>query len=124
MIAEKLETIVKLGIFNSRMKDYYDIWSLSKIMDFQLDRLVSAITATFVRRKTDLPAGWPDGLTESYFRSEESNRFWNAFINKGKFKFTPESFEQLGSELRNFFELPIRSVKTIGKTKKIWSTSK
>jgi hypothetical protein len=123
VIAEKLETIVKLGIFNSRMKDYYDIWSLSKILDFQLDRLASAITATFARRKTDLPAGWPEGLTESYFRSEGPNKYWNAFINKGIFKFKPESFEQLGVELRNFLELPIRSVKTSEIMKKTWSAS-
>jgi len=124
VIAEKLETIVKLGIYNSRMKDYYDIWTLSKIMDFQLDRLSSAITATFARRKTDLPAGWPEGLTESYFRTEEPNIFWNAFMNKGKFKNAPDSFERLGTELRNFLELPIHSVKASEKTNKIWSGSK
>jgi hypothetical protein len=124
VIAEKLETIVKLGIYNSRMKDYFDIWTLSKIMDFQLDRLISAITATFVRRKTDLPAGWPDGLTENYFRSEVPTRFWNAFMNKGKFKNAPDSFERLGTELRYFLELPFYSVNGSEKTNKIWSGSK
>jgi hypothetical protein len=106
------------------MKDYYDIWSLSIILDFQLDRLASAITATSARRKTDLPAGWPEGLTESYLRSEGPNKYWNAFINKGIFKFKPESFEQLGAELRHFLELPIQAVKTSEKTIKTWSASK
>ena len=49
---------------------------------------------------------------------------WNAFMNKGKFKNAPDSFERLGTELRNFLELPIHSVKASEKTNKIWSGSK
>ena len=34
VIAEKLEATVKLGMLNSRMKDFYDIWLLSRQFDF------------------------------------------------------------------------------------------
>ena len=34
VVAEKFESLVTLGMLNSRMKDYYDIWSLSRQFDF------------------------------------------------------------------------------------------
>ena len=34
-IAEKFEAMVKLGVLNSRMKDFYDIWLLSRRFDFE-----------------------------------------------------------------------------------------
>ena len=51
-IAEKFEIMVKLGVANSRMKDYYDIWALSREFDFDGAQLSDAIRATFRRRKT------------------------------------------------------------------------
>ena len=49
-IAEKFEAIVNLGLTNSRMKDYYDIWLLSQQFDFDGTNLVRAIEATSRRR--------------------------------------------------------------------------
>src|SRR5690242_4474035 len=54
-IAEKFEAIVNLGLTNSRMKDYYDIWLLSQQFDFHGANLMRAIEATFRRRRTVLP---------------------------------------------------------------------
>lgn len=54
--AEKLEAIAALGIANSRMKDFFDLWILSRYTEFDGDTLRRAIRATFVRRKTTLPA--------------------------------------------------------------------
>jgi hypothetical protein len=51
-IAEKFEAIVNLGLANSRMKDYYDIWLLSQQFDFDGANLMRAIEATFRRRRT------------------------------------------------------------------------
>lgn len=42
-IAEKLEAMVKLGVLNSRMKDFYDIWLLSRQFDFDGAELVEAV---------------------------------------------------------------------------------
>ena len=55
VIAEKFEAIVKLGRANSRMKDFYDIWMLSRAYEFKDDALARAIAATFARRKTRYP---------------------------------------------------------------------
>jgi Nucleotidyl transferase AbiEii toxin, Type IV TA system len=55
VIAEKFQAMVALGRANSRMKDFYDIWVLTKTFDFAPDRLALAIAATFARRQTAIP---------------------------------------------------------------------
>jgi len=40
LVAEKLEAMVKLGLANSRMKDFYDIWLLSRLFSFEGDELL------------------------------------------------------------------------------------
>ncbi|MFH1221423.1 MAG: nucleotidyl transferase AbiEii/AbiGii toxin family protein [Candidatus Eisenbacteria bacterium] len=53
-IAEKFEAMVNLGIFNSRMKDFFDIWLLSQQFGFSGEILASAISRTFETRGTDI----------------------------------------------------------------------
>lgn len=60
-IAEKFEAMIKLGVLNSRMKDFYDIWLLARLYDFELGELYSAIEKTFCQRGTPLPLVWPFG---------------------------------------------------------------
>ncbi len=60
VVAEKLEALVKLGIANTRMKDFYDLEILSRIFTFEGKTLAKAIQNTFQKRGTDLPiAGCP-----------------------------------------------------------------
>jgi len=62
VIAEKFQALVMLGRANSRMKDLYDIWILSRSYEFPGDNLARAIKATFARRNTDIPVERPDAL--------------------------------------------------------------
>jgi hypothetical protein len=66
VIAEKFQAMVALGLANSRLKDFYDIWILAQTYDFKDDRLAQAIAATIARRKTEIPAERPDGLTAAF----------------------------------------------------------
>jgi hypothetical protein len=66
VVAEKLEAIVKLGMLNTRHKDYYDLRHLASRFDFEGGALVRAIAATFVRRRTPLAAEIPIGLTAAF----------------------------------------------------------
>lgn len=91
VIAEKFHAMVALGRANSRMKDFYDIWILSKSFDFADDRLARAIAATFARRATPIPVDLPDALTPAFASDEQKQRQWIAFVrdvavNPGKFK--------------------------------------
>jgi predicted nucleotidyltransferase component of viral defense system len=80
VIAEKFEAMVKLGRANSRMKDFYDIWILSRKYEFKGDVLPRAIAATFERRKTAIPVELPDGLTRAFADDPAKVQQWEAFV--------------------------------------------
>lgn len=54
VVAEKLNATVVLGMFNSRMKDFYDMHVILAHMDIDDDLLRGAIRATFKRRNVAL----------------------------------------------------------------------
>ena len=84
VVAEKLEAMAALGIANSRMKDFFDLWILSRYTDFDGDTLRRAIRATFDRRKTELPPGVPFGLTDGFARDTRKQMQWQAFLGMGR----------------------------------------
>lgn len=66
VVAEKYESMVRLGIANSRMKDFYDVWILLREFDFKGEILCKAIQATFERQKTPLPESTPLALSTEF----------------------------------------------------------
>jgi len=82
VVAEKFEAMVSLGMANSRLKDYFDIWVLLKNSKFEGSLLQEAIKATFERRKTTLPEGVPIGLSPEFYEDTGKQTQWNAFLNK------------------------------------------
>jgi hypothetical protein len=80
VIAEKFQAMVMLGRANSRMKDFYDIWVLSKTYEFAGDALARSIRATFTRRNTEIPAERPDALTPAFASDPAKQRQWTAFV--------------------------------------------
>lgn len=68
VITEKFQAMVQLGIANSRMKDFYDIWFLARSFAFEGVRLAEAIRHTFDRRQTPVPAVTPLALTPAFAR--------------------------------------------------------
>lgn len=66
VVAEKFEALSSLGIANSRMKDYFDLWILAQHTDFDGDTLRQSIRTTFDRRKTALAGEIPFGLTDAF----------------------------------------------------------
>jgi hypothetical protein len=80
VIAEKLEAVVKFGAFNSRLKDYFDLWVLMRYEHIDEALAAQAVRATFERRGTDLPAGTPAGLTDDFAKGKGAA--WNAFLRR------------------------------------------
>lgn len=80
VIAEKFQAMVMLGLANSRMKDFYDVWTLSRSYDFDEDRLSRAIAATFERRGTAIPFEAPVALTQTFATDVGKQRQWAAFV--------------------------------------------
>ncbi|MDO8775936.1 MAG: nucleotidyl transferase AbiEii/AbiGii toxin family protein [Burkholderiaceae bacterium] len=80
VVAEKFQAMVMLGLANSRMKDFYDVWILSRSYDFDEDRLSRAIAATFERRGTAIPFDAPVALTQTFATDTGKQRQWAAFV--------------------------------------------
>lgn len=81
VIAEKLQAMVMLGRANTRMKDFYDVWSLAgRPEGHDPARLVVAIRATFARRNTPLPEALPDALTPDFGSDPDKQRQWTSFV--------------------------------------------
>ena len=82
VVAEKFETLVKLGIANSRMKDFYDLWVISRDFPFDGATLSRAIEATFRRRGTALPAETPPALRAEFSEDSGKRTQWMAFSRR------------------------------------------
>jgi hypothetical protein len=111
VVAEKLEAMVKLGILNSRMKDYFDLWVLSRHSDFDGTVLAQAIRATFERRGTAIPSGAPLGLTDEFGLDEQKTKQWQAFLRKNALE--PMALAAVIEALRGFL-LPALSALSAG----------
>lgn len=101
VIAEKFEAIVSLGMANSRMKDYFDLWVLLRNADLDQAILEQAVDATFKRRMTAMPKGIPTGLSDQFAGDKTRKDLWNTFVNRNKLK--AESLANTFAYLRNRF---------------------
>lgn len=82
VVAEKLQAMVFLGIANSRMKDFFDVWFLATNFEFDGPMVARAIKATFERRKTELPKTAPMALTKGFSADDAKMKQWKAFVSK------------------------------------------
>ena len=111
VVSEKLEAMVKLGIANSRMKDFHDLHSLATTFEFDGKTLTEAVRATFKQRGTDLPAGGiPLAFTPEFFEDENKIKQWNAFCNKNKSYIQQTEFRDVVARLASFLVPVIESV--------------
>jgi len=67
VVAEEFEALVKLGMLNSRMKDFFDLWCLSQDFSFDGKTLAAAIKVTFETRDTAVQGEIPLALTAEFY---------------------------------------------------------
>ena len=82
VVAEKVEAMCKLGLANTRMKDFYDLFVLSRMSSFDDELVARAIAATFERRGTELPREAPIALTAAFHGDDAKRQQWRAFLRK------------------------------------------
>ncbi len=108
-IAEKFEAMIKLDILNSRMKDFYDIWLLSRQFNFSSKDLGKAINLTLHNRNTELPEElipFSDNFTIS------KSTQWNAFRKKMKNDAVPEDFSEVVLHIAEFLEPVLSGIRS------------
>jgi len=121
-LAEKFQAMVKLGLLNSRMKDFYDIWFLSRTLDFKGETLVEAIEKTFEKRNTPLP-NEPTIFNPSFMRDENKQAQWQGFINKARLGDAPASFENVVAEIKVFLQPVVASITDRQMFRFFWAAS-
>jgi hypothetical protein len=77
VVAEKLETAVKLGLVNTRMKDFYDLWTICKTGHLNPKKLERAIKEVFANRSTRLE--YPIAFTSAFYDAPETKQRWKNF---------------------------------------------
>lgn len=112
-IAEKLLALTTLGIDNSRMKDYFDIWLLSESLAFDGKVLAEAIAAAFARQRVALPEETPVGLTATFGESPAKLAQWTAFVRQRVV--APDAlppFPQLVAHMATFLMPAVQAART------------
>jgi len=119
-IAEKFSAMVKHDILNSRMKDFFDIWVLSRRFDFDGTNLTNAVIGTFAQRNDTVPA-IPLALTPVFSENETKDIQWRAFLRKQQLSpYAPESLKKVVEDIAVFLG-PVATAIASGKPfKKKW----
>jgi hypothetical protein len=100
VVAEKFEALVTLGMANSRLRNFYDLWLIAQTFEFRQPALVEAVRRTFERRGTKLPANTPTGLTDEFAAAWAIQ--WLAFLGSERMAAAPDAFAAIIVYLRIF----------------------
>ena len=97
VIAEKFQAIVHLGLSNTRMKDFHDIWALSESFDIDGEALLVAVDDCFRRRGTPWSGEMPEALTPEFYSDTNIQMAWDHYCGSATLiESPPDSFEEVG----------------------------
>lgn len=102
VVAEKFQTMVEKSVFNSRMKDFYDLYRIITVHKFDEETLLTAIKATFENRHTDFSEG-RIVFTHEFATDDTLEKHWKAFCNKTKIE-NPLSFQKTMQIITDFIK--------------------
>lgn len=102
VISEKLHSLVSHGESNSRYKDFYDLYVLSRQFPFEGSKLLRSVQATFKRRRTVLGGAIPSALQPRFYEEDMRMRQWRNYLDRNSLPGAPADFSIIGGELRIF----------------------
>lgn len=102
-IAEKLDAILDLMEFSSRMKDYYDIYYLATHFEFDSNTLAEAMRKTFVNRNHHFTMEQFNQVI-AFGENESMQKKWQAFAKK--INFNDANFEEVMNNINKFLRIP------------------
>lgn len=110
ILAEKLQTIYSRNFLNSRSKDFYDVYILSKLKKNDIDfrQLNVACQRTFSYRETELDYNEIVQLMESFKTDPIQQQQWQNYSNK--YSYTKGiSFSEILDEIVNLVSVIVSS---------------
>ncbi len=122
VISEKFEAMVRLAMANSRMKDFYDVYTLSTNYNFKGDRIKKAVASTFIRRKTPLYED-PFIFQKEFHNDSGRQRQWTAFLKKSRITAIDASFNQIMEKITDFLKPVLTSIISKTKIEETWNPS-
>ena len=120
VIAEKVEAMLHLGELNSRMKDFFDVWRLSRLYSFDARTLSVAIRGTLENRKTEVVSF--DELQEELLGSSDKQAQWTAFLKNAGVD-GPDSFANLLDSLGLFLSPMLDAIESGELIEGTWKAS-
>ena len=121
MSAEKknlLASIILVDI-NSIMKDFYDLWQLSRTQQFDGNAFAKALTATFERRSTPLPRTPLAAFGEEWLDAKRD--LWAAFVRRlPPGHHAPEDLGEVLRVVAKFVDPPLNAVAPSESSEKQW----
>lgn len=79
VLAEKVETILRRGVFNTRMRDFYDVYILSETQDYDIEVFRQAIRATAGHRGTTSQISDIQGILNSIRNDADLLSSWRKY---------------------------------------------
>lgn len=104
IVAEKVEAMAKLLISNSRMKDFYDVYTILNMHPIANDKLIKAIKSTFENRKTKLE-NLNTVFSSDFYNSDKKQVQWEAFLRKNEIINVPVKFSEIVKNIEK--KLPV-----------------
>jgi hypothetical protein len=108
VVAEKYEAMISLGVANSRMKDFFDVWLLCQRFAFDGPTLSRALAATFARRGTPWPEAVPLALSPQFSQDLTKIAAWRAFARRNGLQ--PPELSVVVVQLQSFLMPPTQAL--------------
>lgn len=121
VIAEKFNAMVILGMANSRMKDYFDIWMLSRNFAFDGSTLREAVRQTFAGRQTALPITEPICLSDEFSKNESKQHQWQGLVRRRHKQETLPDLIKIVADIREFLMPIISGISKVNSHTTKWS---
>jgi hypothetical protein len=119
-VAEKFEAMVKLGLFNSRMKDFYDIWLLSRQFAFDGSSLATAVEKTFAHRGTPVTAE-PTAFSPAFATDPSKMTQWRGFLSRSRLD-APADLAEVTAVIAGFLSPPALAIQDGHSFPQAWPT--
>jgi hypothetical protein len=121
VVAEKTHALVRLGTLNSRMKDFYDLWLITRLFDFDGQALSGALTSTLAHRETPVPTEIPAALTDEFVSLKQEQ--WQAFLHTARVTEAPQDLGLVIEQVRAFLWPVLQALSQGQVLRETWSAS-
>lgn len=120
VVAEKLQATVELGLANSRLKDFFDLFTLASQFEFDGPQLVSGVGATFARRGMAIPAEPPAAFSDQFFGAPEKLAQWKGFLKRTRVRVELPPFPELVHAVARFALEPLEAARRGTRFERMW----